>query len=61
MHTFTKLLPIKIVYKASALIISDFFSNSTTLMIKYFRETAVKNHSKIKFGGFDNLLLAKDF
>ena len=42
-HTFTKLESIKIVCKARALIISAFFPKSTTLMIKYFRETGVKN------------------
>ena len=43
MHTFMKLVPIKIVCKAKALIISAFFAKTTTLMIKYFTETEVKN------------------
>ena len=43
MHTFMKLVPIKIVCKAKALIISAFFPKTTTLMIKYFTETEVKN------------------
>ena len=43
MHTFMKLVSIKLVRKATALVISAFFQKSTTLMIKYFRETGVKN------------------
>ena len=43
MHNFMKLVSAKIICIARALIISAVFSESPTLMIKYFKETRVNN------------------
>ena len=43
MHSFMKLVSVKIVCKAIALVISAVFSESPTLMIKYVRDTRVNN------------------
>ena len=43
MHNFMKLVSVKIIRIARALIISAVFSESPTLMIKYFKETRVNN------------------